>query len=535
MRVFDSNVDGKWSGRGFSINGNSLTMGKSASSEHFIFIEKGKHKFKIIGKKRTGNGKLNIAVIAEDGNILLEKSVSFTKSSWTEFSFAFESKLNYGRGKVILSRPRRVFGSIEVGRVLLEKEVEKIVEAPMPAPEKFQRPKNARAKRLERMPREMAKPHKVHVPPPVPPNFKRRVAFVIPYPIFGGAEVYLREIISRMDTDLYDITMLYMGKNILRSHLDDVSLSNRVCRNLQQLSGVLISEQFDSVVFYNRLDIYKTISDLRSKGKIHSRVYEVYHSDFVWSGAVSKLKKRSGVDVIFRVAKSLAEDIKGVSSDNKITVPVGIDLNKFHVRWEDEIPHKIRRALQIEDAPVIGTVARLSKEKNIDYVLDLAKELAGFQFMILGSGPKQGALLKRVEDEGITNVNFLGFVKNPEMYYNMFDGFVLASDMEGTPISILEAMASGVVVFSNMVGAIPDILEDNVTGFRITGDPKVDADIVKENVFNLDVVNKARDFVEENHDIDKNAKIFVDKLLGIGDFHVENKYPERIVLEGEFI
>ncbi len=536
MRVFDSNTEKKWNGRGIRIDGVNIVMGKSAKAEHLVFLDKGKHNFKIIGRKRTGNGKVKIMIIAEDGSILMEEEISFSKSSWTEFSYTFETKINYSRGKIKITRPQGVFGSIELGRVLLEKETPKIEKVAKQKSNKFEKPKVARAKRLHKMPRNYNKPVKSVVPSVLPPTFKKRVAFIIPYGIFGGAEVYVRNLILNMTPDITEVTVLYMAKNPLRGYLDDSHITHRICRNLEQLSGVLVTEQYDSIVFYNRGDIYKKLSKLRQDNQIHAKVAEIYHSDFLWSGAVAHFRKRKNVDVMFRVSDSLANDITGIKDKNKVTLPVGIDLEKFHVRWKEDLPSKIKSLIGDDDSAIImGTVARLSKEKNIDYILDLAKIMDDCWFVVIGSGPEGGRLNRRIADEEISNVIMTGFIKNPENYYNLFDGFILASDIEGTPISILEAMASETVVFSNMVGAIPTIVEDGETGFAITGDPKVDAEIVYDNIFDLGVASLGRAYVEEYHDIKVNTKIFVEEILGIGNFHIKIDNEDGDVLTGEYV
>ena len=94
----------------------------------------------------------------------------------------------------------------------------------------------------------------------------------------------------------------------------------------------------------------------------------------------------------------------------------------------------------------------------------------------------------------ITNCKLLGFTDNVEEHYEYFDAFVLASKMEGTPISILEAMATGTIVFSNMVGAIPDILEDQVTGYRIYNNPEIDSEIIRQNIDEYDTINEGIEY-----------------------------------------
>jgi hypothetical protein len=157
-------------------------------------------------------------------------------------------------------------------------------------------------------------------------------------------------------------------------------------------------------------------------------------------------------------------------------------------------------------------------------VLDLAKEMNDFYFLVLGDGPEKNRLLERIRLENIENIKLLGHVNDTYNYYNIFDAFILLSKMEGTPISIIEAMASGVPVFSNGVGAIPDLIKDNETGFIIKESDDLKSKIAN-NLSNNDIIKNARNFVVENHDIIKNNNKFLSLFNSIYDF-VPGKYKD---------
>src|SRR5690606_4372572 len=100
-------------------------------------------------------------------------------------------------------------------------------------------------------------------------------------------------------------------------------------------------------------------------------------------------------------------------------------------------------------------------------------------------------------------------------YYGIFDAFMLTSKMEGTPISILEAMASGVPVFTSNVGQISSIIEDGETGFFLSDNPSKDAQLIRDNMFNHDVILQARKYVEETHDQEVITAKFVNSIIDI--------------------
>ena len=85
------------------------------------------------------------------------------------------------------------------------------------------------------------------------------------------------------------------------------------------------------------------------------------------------------------------------------------------------------------------------------------------------------------------------------------DVFVLTSLNEGTPVSLIEAMAAGVPVIASAVGGVPDVIDDGVTGVLIPpGEPEalasaiVDAVTLRDRAFQM--AGRARLSVRERFD-----------------------------------
>lgn len=518
MKVLDSLNDKRWNGKGLVISKDSFVLKANSRASHDIDIKSGKHVLHILGKKRSGNGKVAAHVISKEGILLLSEEFEFSNSSLTEVRFEFEAPLDYGLGELLLKRDSGAFGTIEISRLKLTRDQEQ---------EKEKRLEEAKRKR-----------RREDIPLP-PSGFdssfdtKRKIAFIVPYAIYGGAEVYIQSIMENIDPSIYQIDFLFLGKNKLMSLLKDPRYGMRLCRSMESLKGSLVSNHYDYIVYYNRADVYRLLSSLRSSGEIVSKLVEIYHSDFEWPGALSKIRVRKNVDTLFRVAPSLAQDISGVPSDRKVTLPVGVNLKRFSFAHRDEM---MRKVLLKGRKGVIGTVARISPEKNIDYILKLATKMTDYSFVIVGDGPMLKAVRMFVSDRKIDNVTFLGFQTDVHKYYPNFDAFLLPSKMEGTPISIIEAMASGTLVFSSKVGAIPDIVKHNDTGFFITGTPAKDRKLIIENLDRLDVIGNARRMVEREHDIKENSQEFMRAMIDTDQHFVEAEEGDHVViLRGKFI
>ncbi|MEO8636993.1 MAG: glycosyltransferase, partial [Gemmatimonadales bacterium] len=109
-------------------------------------------------------------------------------------------------------------------------------------------------------------------------------------------------------------------------------------------------------------------------------------------------------------------------------------------------------------------VARLVTVKACDIFLRAFSACRGLpvQAAIVGDGPELGKMEALRAELGLEEqVKFCGPRPQAGRLFPAFDGFVLSSRSEGTPITLLEAMAAGVPVVTTAVGGIPDVVSPN--------------------------------------------------------------------------
>ena len=115
-------------------------------------------------------------------------------------------------------------------------------------------------------------------------------------------------------------------------------------------------------------------------------------------------------------------------------------------------------------ARVMGWVGRLAAEKGADVFIEALAHLdmrAGIA-AVIGDGPERTSLEARAASLGVSDrVRWLGMVPDAARLYRAFDLFVLSSRTEGTPMSLLEAMASGVPCVVTAVGGIPKVVSEH--------------------------------------------------------------------------
>ena len=175
-----------------------------------------------------------------------------------------------------------------------------------------------------------------------------------------------------------------------------------------------------------------------------------------------------------RVGANDYEEWLGLPKQSTILIPNGIDIpvNSF-LQYGNSL-------LESLDLPycygsIVGTVGRLADQKRPLLWLRVAKMILAQRpdtiFLVVGSGPLQKqceALAKRL---GINErVFFLGALSNPQRAYAVLDCFLMTSEYEGLPNSLLEAQALGIPVVTSAAGGAPEAILNGTTGLLVPTD-----------------------------------------------------------------
>ncbi len=145
-------------------------------------------------------------------------------------------------------------------------------------------------------------------------------------------------------------------------------------------------------------------------------------------------------------------------------IPLGIDLAKFNS--DEGSRREFREEFEISsDTILIGFVGRLTEIKNIPMLLDAAKlyfeavDAPETKFIIVGDGHLRPALEPLTARSGLKGrIIFAGNRDDLGRVYAGLDVLALTSRNEGTPLSVIEAMAARRPVISTIVGGVSDLL-----------------------------------------------------------------------------
>jgi glycosyltransferase involved in cell wall biosynthesis len=167
---------------------------------------------------------------------------------------------------------------------------------------------------------------------------------------------------------------------------------------------------------------------------------------------------------------------------NKVFVPssiIGEELkqyeglqNKYYkIPFFVDLPEYIYQ-IPKRSARSFGLIARLSPEKNPDMLIQILKlvkkGIPDAKLILIGTGPLKQQLISIAISLGVLeDIQFIDHFEHIEEVIQKIDIFTLVSDVEGMPLTIIEALYFGKPVIATAVGSIPDMIVDGYNGYII--------------------------------------------------------------------
>ena len=180
-----------------------------------------------------------------------------------------------------------------------------------------------------------------------------------------------------------------------------------------------------------------------------------------------------GTDALVAISPAIRAELSGeyrIGSDRQYhVVPLGFDLSAF-AAIDDDARTAARRVLEIPaDAHVISTVGRLTAIKQHGLFLETFKRVAAADnrafALIVGDGDLRAEIEANARALGIADrVRMAGWRRDLDVINAATDVFLLTSRNEGTPVALIEAMASAVPGVSTDVGGVKDVIHDPSVG-----------------------------------------------------------------------
>jgi glycosyltransferase involved in cell wall biosynthesis len=312
---------------------------------------------------------------------------------------------------------------------------------------------------------------------------KTRVLIVTQALEQGGLEEVVRLYALHLNKQRYDVTVAYVvGGDLSRqmANIEDIEL---VCfhhpnhlKRLLRLTSLAREKRVQ--VLHNHLNWYGLLAGFLSGAKSVETIHNTYHwfgARKRWMFALSTLLAHRLIAVSRSVLQYTVESFPLMTTRKFVVIHNSIDTDRFTPPPNREMA---RRALGVKSGElVLGFVGRLEKQKAVHRLLEATRELERRQLrvnlILAGDGALKNQLMDQASSLGLSAVTFLGFCDDTAPLYAAFDVFVLPSDYEGLPLTVLEAMSSGCPVVATNVGGVAEAVEHGKTGLII---PRGDTD-----------------------------------------------------------
>ncbi|MDA9645691.1 glycosyltransferase family 4 protein [Candidatus Actinomarina] len=312
-----------------------------------------------------------------------------------------------------------------------------------------------------------------------------------------------------------------------------INRSNKLpIRWLKVIYQIIKNGRKSDLIFINGLGVEASIANLLLKKPTVRKIV----GDPVWERAYNRKKIKESFDKFQNNKHPLVIEVQKVIrnwsiNSAKIIITPSDHLKGFvsELGFKKEIL-KINNGVEITeiqkkilDKPEINLiiVSRLVIQKNIDLVINALKILnnVNLKLNIIGEGNEISKLEKIINDLNLHNqVKLLGKIDNNEIskFLSNSDIFIQASDYEGLPHSVLEAINYEVPILSTEAGGCKDLLNDGERGFIISSPPNKNqiAENIKFIINNKDEAIKraavAKTYISKKYNFSAQAKVYME-------------------------
>jgi glycosyltransferase involved in cell wall biosynthesis len=311
-----------------------------------------------------------------------------------------------------------------------------------------------------------------------------RVLQVIPCYGTGGAERMGVHLMLNLDRkrfeigaiSLYDPAGTGFERSLARDNVPVWYLGKRRGPDPHMLPRIAsVIRRFRPHVVHTHRYVLRYTLPLASYRRVPARVHTVHNlaeKEVDWPGRwVHRLAFRQGVLPVSIGQAVTVSLMRTYGIDYSPTIPYGIPVQEYRTPSITREVWREREGFAPKDLLFV-CVARFAPQKNHALLLESfaqgpAKDPHAY-LLLVGSGKLELEVKKQAEALGLRDkARFLGKRADIPEILNAADVFVLASDWEGNPLSIMEAMAAGKPVICTAVGGVPELVEDGQGGLIV--------------------------------------------------------------------
>ena len=359
-------------------------------------------------------------------------------------------------------------------------------------------------------------------------------------PDIGGPASFVPKISKYLISKGHKVKIISLSEKENLNYEDEINVT-RINRNLpiifrwyRTITKIYKSAKNSDLIFVNGLGTETTIANIFLRKIIIRKIV----GDPVWERVYNKKLTSESFDSFQKNKQRLSIKIQknirnwSIKNSNLIITP-SEHLKTFvqNIGFENDI-YVINNGVEIKQIEKVTlenkiiklvVVSRLVNQKNIDMVIKAVKRIEDKNILlnIVGDGPEVNNLKNLVKEKSLNKrVSFIGKIKNSELHNYLEDAdiFIQASNYEGLPHSILEAINYEIPILSTEVGGCSAILNKGERGYII---PMPVSEVEISEGIRTIINNKneakskaklAKNYLNQEHNFNTNAEIYHEKI-----------------------
>jgi len=389
-------------------------------------------------------------------------------------------------------------------------------------------------------------------------NNKINILMILPWMITGGADRFVLELVSNLDKNKFEITILTTepNKNVLRQQFEENATVYDLTSFLSQkywlsfINYIIEKNNINLIFNTNSKFGYSILPYLKSRNP-NIPIIDYIHMEewYNRNGGYSRYSTMmtSVIDKTLTCnenSKKILKEYFGRNSEEIETVYIGVDEEKFNPCKFNKNELVEKYGLQNEKRYILSYICRISEQKRPILLLEIVKKLKekrnDFLVLVVGNGNLLEKMKKKASEmEILENIKFLGNIEKTEEIYAISDATINCSIKEGLALTSYESLSMGVPVISANVGGQKELITEDV-GIVVTcmQDEKTiysedyDSNEINDYVAGIEnVLNNLEKYKENcrNRILDKfTSKNMINKMTEIFENTYKNPNDEKI-------
>ena len=295
----------------------------------------------------------------------------------------------------------------------------------------------------------------------------------------GGAQAHVKDLAISLQQDQHQVLIITGILGIYNDVLKQQGINSIACETLKPQIDPIQDGKSLKFILNTIRDFQPDLLAIHSSktgilGRIASKISKIpcTFTAHGWSFTTGVPEpNRSIYKLLEKLVAPLTNKIICVSQcDRKIAIKAGINPDRLitiHNGMKDIEP--TLKANPDSDRPLkILMVARFDRQKDHKTLIEAFQDISGAELILVGDGSSFDEMQDLVKKLNLSDrVQFLGFREDVAEIIAQSHIFVLISNWEGLPCTIIEAMRANLPVIASAVGGISELIENGKTGYLI--------------------------------------------------------------------